>query len=148
MAAAKHVKKLERAWETLWQKKHDEILERLEGGGEDQRPEAWAERVKLAEANIERIKKNRDDLKVMINGMKIDDTYKNAEQLKAQLLSQDLQYLKRNHDVLKSKLAQIDFEIGQAAYQIEVQDRASPPMMASTNKRLKYMAAAPWASCS
>ena len=60
-----------------------------------------------------------------------------------QLLSQDLQYLKRNHEVLKSKLAQIEFEIGQAAYRIEVQDRASPPKMASNNKRLKYMAAAP-----
>ena len=48
--------------------------ERLEGGGEDQRPEAWAERVKLAEATIEQIKKKRDDLKKMIEGMKVDET--------------------------------------------------------------------------
>ena len=29
----------------LWQQKHDEIAERLEAGGEDQRPEAWADKV-------------------------------------------------------------------------------------------------------
>ena len=74
MAAARQVKKLEKQWEVLWQKKHDEIQSSAcRRGGEDQRPEAWAERVKQAEAKIEQLKKKRDDLKEMIAGMKVDE---------------------------------------------------------------------------
>jgi capsular exopolysaccharide synthesis family protein len=141
--AARQVKKLQKQWEVLWEKKHEDIKKRLQVGGDDQRPEAWAEKVKVAEAFIETIKKKREDLKVMINGMKVVDTAKNADQLEASLLNQDLQYLKRNHDVLKSKLGQLEFEIGQEAYRITVQDKAAVPRMPSNNKRLKYMAAAP-----
>jgi hypothetical protein len=51
-----------------------------------------------------------------------------------------MQDLKANHRVLKSKLAQIEFEIGQKAYRITVQDKAAVPMAPSNDKRLIYMA--------
>jgi polysaccharide biosynthesis transport protein len=143
MHARKQVNKLKGQWEELWREKHEEIKQRLENGGEDQRPEAWAERLKQAEAKIEQLRTQREAMRETIKGMKVEATSKNAEQLEAQLMSQDLQYLKRNHDVLKSKLAQLEFEIGQEAFRVEVQDKAAVPRAPSNNKRLKYMAMAP-----
>ena len=75
--------------------------------------------------------------------MKVQGTAQNTEQFKAASLNADLAYLRRLRDTINQKLDQLDFEIGQVAYRITVQDKAVAPMVPSNNKRLKYMAAAP-----
>ena len=56
---------------------------------------------------------------------------------------QDLAYLKRLQESVKLKLAQLEFEIGQEAYRISVQDKAAVPKVPANNNRLKYMAVTP-----
>jgi polysaccharide biosynthesis transport protein len=132
-----------REWDELWRQKRDEIADRLQVGGEDQKPEALEERVALLDAEIDRTTKKRDSLKAMIKDLKIEGTTQNTEQLQASLLNQDLTYRKKLQDTINQKLAEVDFEIGQEQYKIKVRDKADVPKVPSNNKRLKYMAVAP-----
>ena len=144
VVAARQVKKLDQAWDELWQRKHGELRERLlaEAQGPDQTPVALAVRVRELEASIDQVRKKREEMQTMAKNLKVERTTQNSEQLQATLLKEDLTYLKRLNETVKSKLAQIDFEIGQEAYRVTVQDRAQPPAAPSNNKRLKYVAAA------
>ena len=105
--------------------------------------QASAEKIRELEAAVEEVQRKRTSYGRYMARIKVHSNSPNTQPLEIALMTQDLQYLKRNDEVLKSKLAQIDFEIGQAAYMVEVQDRASVPSMPSNNTRLKYMAAAP-----
>jgi polysaccharide biosynthesis transport protein len=142
-AAERHLAKLMKQYNTLWDQKHEEIKERVQVGGDDQRPEAWTERIQQTEMAIDQLEKKREAMKKMIAGMKVEDTTRNTKQLEATLLSQDLSYQNGLQQHIKSKLAQIDFEITQEAYRITVQDKAAVPKVPTGNKRLKLMAAAP-----
>jgi capsular exopolysaccharide synthesis family protein len=142
-AARRQVIKLSKQWEELWRQKHDEIAKRLQTGGEDQRPEAFLDRLKKVEADLAQLVQKRAKMREMIGSLKVQNTERNSDQLEAQLLQQDLSQLRNHHVVIKSKLAQIDFEMGQETYRIVRQDKADVPKAPSNNKRIKYMAMAP-----
>jgi succinoglycan biosynthesis transport protein ExoP len=145
VAADRHHKQLLRQWEKLWEQKHDEIKEQLQAGGEaeDLRPAVLQAKVAELEAELERLKQKRVKMAAMIRGLEVKSTTQNTEQLRAQRLTQELSNLRRLHEAVNQRLGQLEFEIRQEAYRISVQDKASVPLVASNNKRLRYMAAAP-----
>ena len=143
VAAMRQAKNLEVQWAKLWDQKKDEIADRLQSGGDDQRPEALAVKVKELESVVEQLKQKKVKLTEMVNKLEIQNTSQNSEQLRASILNQELSYHKRLQESVKLKLAQLEFEIGQEAYRISVKDRASVPTSPSNNKRIKYMAVAP-----
>ena len=59
------------------------------------------------------------------------------------MLTQDLVYLTKLREAVKQRLSQLEFDIGQESYRVTLQDKAQVPQIASNNKRIKYMAAAP-----
>jgi polysaccharide biosynthesis transport protein len=142
-AANRQARKLDAQWAALWERKHNEIAERLQTGGDDQRPEALTVKIKELEAAVDQLKQKKVRLAEMVSKLEIQNTTQNSEQLKASILNQELAYHKRLQEVVKLKLAQLDFDIGQEAYRIEVRDKAEVPKIASNNKRMKYMAVAP-----
>jgi polysaccharide biosynthesis transport protein len=143
--AERHHRELLKKWGELWAQKHDEIKERLQAGGEaqDLRPAAWTEKVAVLEASVDQLKKKRTEMRAMIDKLEVKSTTQNTEQLRAQKVNQDLAYFRRLHEAVKQRLGQLEFEIGQEAYRIEVQDKASVPRVPSNNKRWKYVFAAP-----
>ena len=143
MAAQRQIDNLMGQWNALWEEKKDEIGDRLKFGGDDMRPEAWAAKVADLEATVETLKKKRVNLAKMIEGLKPESTAKNLDQLKAANLNEELRYNRRLQEAVKQRLSQLEFDIGQESYRVEVQDKAQVPQMASNNKRIKYMAAAP-----
>jgi capsular exopolysaccharide synthesis family protein len=143
--ADRQYKELLKQWGELWAQKHDEIKERLQAGGEaeDLRPAVWMAKVADIEAEIEKLRKKRTDMRAMIDKLEVTNKTQNTEQLQAQKLTQDLAYFRRLHEAVKQRLGQLEFEIGQEAYRIDVQDKASVPRVPSNNKRWKYVFAAP-----
>ena len=139
----KRLGKLEKQWDALWAQKHDEIAERLQAGGDDQRPEALTLKLAQSDASIEQLKRQREQMRAVIDNLTVADTRKNTDTLQASMLSQDLQHLRQQEQIVKSKLQQIEFELGQESYRITVEHHADVPLAPSNNKRLKYLAAAP-----
>ncbi len=142
-AIVKRLGKLEKQWDALWAQKHDEIAERLQAGGGDQRPEALTLKLAQSDASIEQLKRQREQMRAVIDNLKVVDTQKNTQTLQASMLSQDLQHLRQQEQIVKSKLQQIEFELGQESYRITVEHHADVPLAPSNNKRLKYLAVAP-----
>ena len=58
---------------------------------------------------------------------------------RASLLEQDLAYLRRLRETISQKLNQLEFEIGQVAYRITVQDKAVVPVTPLSNRRFAYI---------
>jgi capsular exopolysaccharide synthesis family protein len=143
--ADRHRRDLLKQWQELWAQRHDEIKEQLQASGETQdlRPAVWKDKVADLEALVDQLKQKRADMRTMIQNLKVESTNQSGEQLRAQTLTHDLSYLRRLHEAVKQRLGQLEFEIGQEAYRIDVQDKASPPRVPSNNKRWKYVFAAP-----
>ena len=64
------------------------------------------------------------------------------------MVTQELGSLLRMQELVTQRLEQLNFETKQDVYRISLHDRAGVPKIPSNNKRLKFIAAAPWASCS
>jgi capsular exopolysaccharide synthesis family protein len=143
--ADRHRRDLLKQWQELWAQRHDEIKEQLQASGETQdlRPAVWKDKVADLEALVDQLKQKRADMRTMIQNLKVESTNQSGEQLRAQTLTHDLSYLRRLHEAVKQRLGQLEFEIGQEAYRIDVQDKASAPRVPSNNKRWKYVFAAP-----
>jgi polysaccharide biosynthesis transport protein len=143
VAAQRQYRKLQDEWNALWEQKHGELAARVQSGGADQRPEALAGKVRELETSIDQLKNKRAKLTDRSKELKTETTSQNTDQLQAVILTQDLSYLRRLQESVKLKLAQLEFEIGQEAFRISVHDKAAVPVVASNNKRFKYMAVAP-----
>ncbi len=144
VSAQREVSRLETQWGELWDQKRPEIRERLQKSGAiNHQPEALVQRIRDAESRIIQIETKRKDLAALVAGMEVKHDKKNSSQLEATFLNLDLTYHRRNLEVIMSKLAQLDFEIGQEAFRITVQDPAAVPQAPSNNKRIKLMALAP-----
>ena len=74
--------------------------------------------------------------------VKVESRPPNTEMSQA-ALTQDLVYLTKLREAVKQRLSQLEFDIGQESYRVTLQDKAQVPQIASNNKRIKYMAAAP-----
>lgn len=143
VAASNHLRSLNQQWRDLWEQKHDEIAATLELGGTDQRPEALGAKVQELESSVKDLESRREKLSALLRGLEIKNTDRNSDEFRATILAQDLAYWKRLQEQVKLKQAQLDFEIGQEAYQVTVVDKAEIPQSPSNNKRIKLMAVAP-----
>ena len=92
-----------------------------------------AEKVRELEFAVDEARRKRLSYRRYVARLKVRAEPPDAEPLEARLLTQDLQYLKRLQETIKSKLAQLDFEIGQQAYRVTVQDKAAVPKVPANN---------------
>jgi capsular polysaccharide biosynthesis protein len=101
------------------------------------------EKLRELETAVEETNRKRIGLSQFLARLEVSNTNEHSEQLRASILNQELAYHKRLQESVKLKLAQLDFEIGQEAYRISVQDKAYVPKVPVNNNRLKYMAVTP-----
>jgi uncharacterized protein involved in exopolysaccharide biosynthesis len=104
--------------------------------------QASAEKIRELESTAEEVKRKRNSYARYMAQIKVQSKTPNTQQLQAGLLNQDLQYFKHLHEVIKLRLAQIDFESGQAEFLVTVQEKAGVPREPAKDRRLIYMVAA------
>jgi uncharacterized protein involved in exopolysaccharide biosynthesis len=105
--------------------------------------QASAEKIRDLESSVQEARRRRELYQSYIAQVRVESTSQSTEQLRVSTLNQDLTYLRRLHEAVKQRLGQLEFEIGQEAYRIDVQDKASTPRVPSDNTRWKYVFAAP-----
>jgi polysaccharide biosynthesis transport protein len=141
-AARKHVDKLEEEWQELWGDKYVEILARLQVGG-DGEGTGGPETIKKLRIRIESLKKTKDRY---VQNLQVQDVKKsetNSEAFNINMLDRELGSLLGKKEQITKNLEQLKFEAEQENFRVMLQDAASVPKVASNNKRVKYMAAAP-----
>jgi uncharacterized protein involved in exopolysaccharide biosynthesis len=102
--------------------------------------QASAEKLRELESAVEEAKRKRVSYRRYIAQVRVESSLNDSDQFRADELRQDLSYLKRLQESIKLKLASLEFEIGQEAYRITVQDKAAVPQMPSNNRRFTLMA--------
>ena len=141
-AARKHVDKLEEEWQELWEDKYVEILARLQLGGEGDETGGPAA-IKKLRIRIESLKKTRDRYVQNLQAQEVKKGESNTDTFNLMLLNHELNSLLGKQDHITKNLEQLKFEAEQESFRVMLQDPASVPKVASNNKRVKYMAAAP-----
>jgi polysaccharide biosynthesis transport protein len=143
-AANKHLNKLSKQWDELWEEKYPEILKRLRSGssGDLAKESATIAELKL---KLEALKKKRDGYVNMLQTKLVESKKTSGEHFNAIMVNHDLNSLLSKRDSVTRNLDQLKFEAEQDNFRVILQDAASVPRIASNNKRLKYMAAAPLA---
>jgi polysaccharide biosynthesis transport protein len=141
-AARKHGDKLKEEWQELWEDKYVEILTRLQIGGDGEETGGPAA-IKKLRIRIESLKKTRDRYVQNLQVQKVEKSETNREAFNISLLNHELNSLLGKQDQITKNLEQLKFEAEQENFRVMLQDAASVPKVASNNKRVKYMAAAP-----
>ncbi len=141
-AARKHVAKLEEEWQQLWEDKYVEILARLQASGESDET-GGPEAMKKLKIRIESLKKTRDRYVQNLQAQEVKKGESNTDTFNLMLLNHELNSLLGKQDHITKNLEQLKFEAEQDNFRVMLQDTASVPKVASNNKRVKYMAAAP-----
>jgi uncharacterized protein involved in exopolysaccharide biosynthesis len=100
-----------------------------------------ADRIQALESAVVEAEMRRSRYKQYIAGLQVAS--RTSDSVRASLLEQDLAYLRRLRETVTSKLNQLDFEIGQVAYKVTVQDKAPVPTTPKDNRRLRLIGAAP-----
>jgi succinoglycan biosynthesis transport protein ExoP len=124
----------------VWQTKYDEIRERLTMAGGDLKGSLTIKELRIKVASL---KNQRKSLATMLEAAKLNDKTTNSDAFRTLLLNHELQSLLNRKDQVHRNLDQVMFEAQQDTYRVVLQDPAAVPKIASNNKRLKYMAAAP-----
>ncbi len=101
------------------------------------------EKLRELESAVEEAKRKKIGHSQYAAHLEVSSNHDLSDQLRASILNQELAYYKRLQESVKLKLAQLEFEIGQEAYRIAVQDKAYVPKVPVNNNRLKYMAVTP-----
>ena len=140
-AAEKQHKKLSDQYEALWQVKYPEIKERLKltVTTTPQLPQT----IDQLKIKIAMLKKKRETQVQMLDAVKIESKTTSSDTLNAMLLNQELSSLISRKEAVTKNLAQLQFEANEENFRVVLLDPAAVPKIASNNKRLKYMAAAP-----
>ena len=146
--AYRHHKSLVAEWENLWSQKKDKIEARLAAEGQMKQPAAWQARLTELQVRSEKLKRKKSNLVERIDNLKVDEKATKSDTFKASMLKQELDTKFRMQEIVQMKLEQLSFEDKQDIYRISRIDPAGVPKVPANNKRIKYMAAAPWASCS
>ena len=142
LAAQKRLKDLNEEWGTLWEEKYAKILARLRAGnGGD--PAHEAETVANLKIKIESLNKKKESFVKMLEINLVESKKTNGDTFRAMMLNHDLNNLMNKQDSVSKNLEQLKFEAEQDEYRVFLQDIAAVPKIASNNKRLKYIAAAP-----
>ena len=106
-------------------------------------PELWKNKIVDIKVEIEKLKEQKVTLGERLENLKVDTKAQNNGTLAAGMVNQELSSLLKMQEIINQKLEQLNFETKQDVYRISQHDRAGVPKVASNNKRLKYMAAAP-----
>jgi uncharacterized protein involved in exopolysaccharide biosynthesis len=104
--------------------------------------QASADKIRELDSAVEEARRKRDRYRTYIARIEVRSISQSTEQLRAQKLNQELSYLRRLHEAVSQRLGQLEFEIGQEAYRISVQDKAAVPRAPADNKRLANMGGA------
>ncbi len=105
---------------------------------------ASTEKMREVETAVEEAKQRRNSYAKYLSQMKVATGSSDGESFPATVVKHELAGLTKIRDSLKLKLAQLEFEIGQEAYRISVQDkacRAESPRELTTGSM--YMAVTP-----
>ena len=94
---------------------------------------------------IEALKKKREGYVDMLQTKLVESKKTSSDHFNAIMLNHDLNSLLSKRESVNRNLEQLKFEAEQDNFRVILQDAASVPRIASNNKRLKYMAAAPLA---
>ncbi len=138
------MRELREEWATAWEQKSEKI-ERMLLADDDRRmqPELWKNKIVDIKVEIEKLKEQKVTLGERLENLKVDTKAQNNGTLAAGMVNQELSSLLKMQEIINQKLEQLNFETKQDVYRISQHDRAGVPKVASNNKRLKYMAAAP-----
>jgi polysaccharide biosynthesis transport protein len=141
--AHKHIKKLQEQWNDLWQDKYPEIQKRLLHGENGDRVKKDAEAITALKLRIDALKQERAGFAKMLEIKVVENNKTNADNFNAMMLKHDLGSILSKMDSVSRNLDQLKFEAEQDTFRVILQDSAAVPKIASNNKRVKYMAAAP-----
>ncbi len=101
-----------------------------------------AQTIRELEAAVEEARQRQARYARYIQQMEVRTEF-NPDQFRATRLIQDLAHWKRLAESVKLRLAQLEFEIGQADYRISVVDNAVAPTIPRRDARFTVMAATP-----
>jgi uncharacterized protein involved in exopolysaccharide biosynthesis len=104
--------------------------------------QAAAEKLRDLEAAVEEARRKRDRYRNYLARLEVRSVSQNTDQVRASMLNQKLSYLMRLQESVGQRLGQLEFEIGQEAYRISVQDKASVPRVPAYNMRAAYIGGA------
>lgn len=142
-AVRDHLEKLNTQWEALWKKKYNDILARVQAEDDEADPAEGPDAIRKLKMLIESLTLRQKLCAKKLESEISKNNDSNGENFKATLLNYELTRLLTKVEQVSTFIEQLNFEAEREDFRVEVQDRAYVPKMASNNKRLKYMAAAP-----
>ena len=140
IAAQKQLDKLNKEYDTLWNIKHDEIRNRLRMAT-DGRP--ILETIGELQIKVRMLQEKKDRYAEMFKKVEVQQKATDNASFKFAYASQELTSLLHREEQVKRTLTQVEFQSRQENFRVNRVDKAQIPKVASNNKRLKYMLAAP-----
>ena len=141
--AQKHIKKLREQWNDLWKEKYPEIQKRLLNGQNGDQAKKDADAITALKIRIDALKQERDRFAKMLEIKVVENNKTSAHNFNAMMLRHDLSSILNKKESVSRNLDQLKLESEQDTFRVILQDIAAVPKIASNNKRVKYMAAAP-----
>ena len=139
-AAEMKYEKLMAEYEELWEIKRKEIGERLKTG--TMGPQSL-ESINDLRLKLQSLKDQKAKQAKRFSKLKVDEKVANDDAFEATFLNHELEVLLKSDDHLKTNLEELDFKASQEDFRVVQVDEAKAPKVATNNKRMKYMIAAP-----
>jgi polysaccharide biosynthesis transport protein len=140
LAAHKHHGKLMARYKDLWEIRHDEILQDLQGANSSS---ALASTINDLTLKVAALKDKKERQIKNFEKVEFKNRAANTESFQSTMLNHTLISLQNKQDNVSNHLSQLAFESNQESFRIVLVDPAAIPITPSNNKRLKLMAAAP-----
>ena len=134
------LKRLNNEYAKLWKDKYLEISQRLKSPTVALQ---GAESIDGLRRKLATLKEQKAKETKLLNEMKVDHKEVNNDTFDASFLQHQLDNLMRRQDVVKAHLEQLDFDSGREDFRVTTVDAAVAAKAPTSNKRLRYMAAAP-----
>ena len=90
------------------------------------------------------MKRKRIGYMQYLEAVKVQSKVKSSDTLTATMVNEELASLLKMQDLITQKLEQLNFESKQDVYRVTLHDRAGVPKVPANNKRIQYMAVAPF----
>ena len=140
IAAQKQLNKLNKDYENLWEIKRGELLKSLRMA---QVGRPAGETIAELQHKVRMLQETKDSYARMYEQQKVEQKVTNSDSFQFAYASQELNGLLHREDQVKRTLSQVEFQSSQENFRVNRVDKAQIPKVASNNKRLKYMLAAP-----
>ena len=139
-AAEKRYNDLMKAYEGLWESKRTEIAARLRTGTVGSQSLDSINELKL---KLQSLMTQRQEQATRYAQVKVDEKTANDDNFEATILNHELTMLLGRESDLKRNLEELEFKASQEDYRVVQVDEAKVPKVPTSNKRMKYMIAAP-----